>query len=124
MAFFRSLSQRVLGVEKVVSNIDLNKIIEYLKPRLHEKISVQDLARCVHLSPSHFHALFRQETNLSPHQFVINQRLFEAQRLLEESSLTLTEVALQTGFSSQSALNHAFKQKFNLTPGKFKRSLK
>ena len=62
----RSLNSRLSAGRVRPSRLDINLIMDYITPRLQEKIKVEDLARCVYLSPAHFYALFRQEMGISP----------------------------------------------------------
>ncbi|WP_373186715.1 AraC family transcriptional regulator [Halopseudomonas sp.] len=99
---------------------DLSRIDAYIHQRLDQPVSVADMAAQVHISPSHFHALFKQRAGQSPHQYLLNARVDEAVRLICRSSLPLLEVATRCGFSSQSALTHAVRQRCGQTPGKLR----
>ena len=59
---------------------------------------------------SRFHDLFRQSTGTTPHQFLLQTRLEQASKLLERTSLSVSEISHRTGFSSQSALANALKK--------------
>src|SRR5215471_10473409 len=56
------------------------------------------------LSPSHFASLFRKTTGLSPHRYVIQRRLEQAQQLLKSTRLSIGEIASAVGFYDQSHL--------------------
>jgi len=88
----------------------------------HVDASLADLARECGLSVTQFARAFRHSTGLSPHQWLLAQRVSKAKTLLERSSLSLTEVAALCGFSSQSHLNAAFKQHAGLSPGRWRRT--
>jgi AraC family transcriptional regulator len=60
--------------------------------------------------------MFRQTTGESPHQFVLGRRIELAQQLLTETDASLAQVALQSGFASQSHLSSVFKRRLGLTP--------
>ncbi|AQZ95906.1 helix-turn-helix domain-containing protein [Halopseudomonas phragmitis] len=104
------------------SVIDLERIERYVRERLDRPVSVAELAACACVSSSHFFALFKQVSGLTPHQFVLNVRLDEAGRLLRESSLPVAEIASRCGFSSQSAMTHAIRRHTGLTPRKLRLS--
>lgn len=88
----------------------------YVLEHLGQPIRVEDLARIACLSPSRFHEVFRQRTGTTPHQFLLNTRLDQACQLLRNSSLTVSDISVRTGFSSQSALTSALRKHRNVTP--------
>ncbi|UAW99755.1 helix-turn-helix domain-containing protein [Halopseudomonas nanhaiensis] len=97
--------------------LDIEVLRRYVMQHLDKPISVRDLARQVHVSPSHFHALFRQATGHTPHHFVQICRVRQAADWLRETRLPIAEVASRSGFCSQSALTHATRRHLGLTPG-------
>ncbi len=96
--------------------LDLARLDAYLETHLGRRISVAELAQVACLSPSHFHAQFKDAVGLTPHQYLLNKRLERAARLLRETRLPLVCVAEQCGFCSQSALTTAMRRQFGLTP--------
>lgn len=102
------------------AGLDLTRIDSFIRQRLDQPVSVAEMAEQVHISPSHFHALFKQRAGQSPHQYVLGARVEEAVRLIRDSSMPLAEVASRCGFSSQSALTHAVRQHHGKTPGKLR----
>lgn len=100
--------------------IQLSDLNEYVLANLSRKISIFELAKDQCMSPSHFHAVFKQQVGLTPFQYVIQLRVKEAERLLTTTQLPLVEVASLTGFCHQSALNRAFKQVIGNTPKAFR----
>ena len=82
----------------------------FLLENLHRDIGVRDMAAVSCLSASRFHDLFRQSTGTTPHQFLLQIRLDQASKLLERTSLSVSEISHRTGFSSQSALANALKK--------------
>ncbi|TBW48040.1 AraC family transcriptional regulator [Marinobacter halodurans] len=91
-------------------------IRHYVRNHLHQKITVKDLASEACLSVSRFHETFREMTGMSPHQYLIHARLEKAIELLQQPRLSLAEISLLTGFSSQGALTHAMKKYRGVTP--------
>ena len=91
-------------------------VMEYIVEHLARRISVAELAQVACLSPSHFHAQFKDSVGLTPHQYLLKTRLDRAARLLRESALPLIRIAEECGFSSQSALTTAMRRYLGLTP--------
>jgi AraC family transcriptional regulator len=88
----------------------LRPVIEYVQTHYSEDLSLKRLADLLYLTPSHFSRLFKQAFGLSPYQFVIQQRVNAARNLLQDPSLTLTEIALEVGFADHSHLSRHYKR--------------
>lgn len=101
--------------------IDLAAIDAYIGQHIERRLSVTDLARHACLSAAHFSERFRQQTGITPYQYLLRQRLAAARQLLADSPLPLSEIAAQTGFASQSALSHAFRRVYDHPPGQLRR---
>ncbi|MFQ3788426.1 helix-turn-helix domain-containing protein [Halomonas sp. A29] len=102
--------------------LDLAKLDHFIDRHLSCPISVADLAAQACLSEAHFRSRFREQTGLSPWQYVRRRRLEAARRLLEESRMPLSQVALNTGFAHQSALSHAFRSAYGCPPSQVRRT--
>lgn len=99
-----------------VGTLDVARLDSYIGEHLARRIHVAELAQVVCLSPSHFHAQFKDSVGLTPHQYLLKTRLDHAARLLRESPLPLIRIAEECGFSSQSALTTAMRRYLGLTP--------
>jgi AraC family transcriptional regulator len=97
----------------------LPQAIDYIQAHLSESFTIAELASTVQMSPYHFSRCFKQSTGLSPHQYILQQRIESAKRLLS-TSLPLIEVAYQAGFATQSHFNRHFKRIVGLTPTQFR----
>jgi AraC family transcriptional regulator len=93
--------------------------MEYIQERLSQDMALKDIAASVHLSPFHFARLFKRATGLSPHQYVIRQRVERARQLLLRDGAPLATIAEQVGFYDQSHLTLHFKRVCGLTPKAF-----
>ncbi|GCE29705.1 hypothetical protein KDA_51890 [Dictyobacter alpinus] len=95
----------------------LNWITSYLSFHLNEPVSVSDMARHAHLSPSHFSALFHARFGMSPHRYLLRLRVLHAQDLLLHTQLSLQQIASYCGFASVHHFAKAFKKVTGHTPG-------
>lgn len=98
------------------------RAVEYMNENMSENLSINDLARISRMSPSHFIRAFTLTFGTPPHQYLVNLRLKMAEKLLIETKLPISEIAFQTGFSSQSHLTNTMKRIKQLTPGKIRSS--
>ncbi len=90
---------------------------DYLMSRMGDKVGLYEVAEICGLSPNHFGRAFRLSTGLSPYLWLRNQRIKQAQNLLHDTSLSLVDIALATGFATQSHFANAFKAATGLSPG-------
>jgi len=99
----------------------LAAVIDYIMANLDAKLTVEQMAALVQLSPFHFMRQFKAATGLSPYQFLISRRVELAQELLRRKRfISLAEVAIRSGFSDQSQFSFHFKRIVGLTPGQFR----
>jgi transcriptional regulator GlxA family with amidase domain len=68
------------------------------------------------MAPRTFARRFRAETGVTPHDWLISQRVLLARRLLEESDLGVDAVAMHAGFGSAATLRHHFTRRMSTTP--------
>jgi AraC family transcriptional regulator len=98
----------------------LRAVIEYIREHLDAELSLDHLAAVTHLSPYHFARLFKNSTGLPPHQYVVARRVERAKELLRQrDGLSLADVAVEVGFSSQSHFTRHFKRLVGVTPRRF-----
>jgi AraC family transcriptional regulator len=91
-------------------------VLDYIHAHLNEPLSLKTIAKVIDISPSHFLTLFKQSTGLSPHQYVIAQRIEKAKLLLRKTDLPIAEIADQTGFADQSHLTRMMRRHTGRTP--------
>jgi AraC-like DNA-binding protein len=97
-----------------------NKIFDYIDKNYTEDISLDTVADVAGFSKFHFSRLFKQFTDTSFYDYLNLRRIKSAENLLLDPSLPITEVALQSGFSSISTFNRVFKAFKKCTPSEFK----
>jgi len=113
--------QLELPAQRVSGQIDMELIDDYIRLHLHRKISVGQLAGLACLSLSQFHERFKRQNGVTPHQYLLEQRLLRARHYLEQGR-ALAQISERCGFSSQSALTNAFRKRFGDTPARYRRS--
>ncbi len=106
-----------------LSGKQLKAVIRYIDANLAASISLKDLARISGLNSNHYFChLFKQSTGVSPYKYVIEQRIEKVKQLLKQD-LPLVEIALECGFSDQSALSLTFRKCVGTTPRGYRRQL-
>jgi AraC family transcriptional regulator len=102
-----------------LSATQLQRVTDYINDHLDQELSLEELAAIAQLSAYHFCRSFKRSTGLTPHQYVIRQRVERAKVLLKDSKMGISEVAIACGFTHQSHLNRHFKRLTGVTPKKF-----
>jgi AraC family transcriptional regulator len=98
----------------------LRHIVDYIQANLAEDNSLQALADLAQVSPFHFCRSFKQSTGLSPHRYILQLRIEEAQRLLKKTTLAISDVANRLGFSDQSHFTMVFRKLVGTTPARWR----
>lgn len=92
--------------------------------QLYQKISVEQLAKELNVSRSYLSHQFKRETGKSLTEYILQQKISEAVRLMEATDMTLAEISYQLAFSSQSYFSTTFKKITGQTPGNIVRDRK
>ena len=90
-------------------------VADFIKKNLHQKLSIDAIAKMAYVSKSNFFKMFKQELGLSPNEFIIKERIKKAKELLISQS-SVSEVAFSTGFSDTNYFIRVFKQVEGVTP--------
>lgn len=100
----------------------INRVTIYLQDNYGSDISLADLGRFVNLHPRYLCTLFRQIRGKTVVEFLREIRLEKAKRLLLYTSLSMTEIALETGFNSSQYFSRIFSQQVGIDPRTFRKT--
>lgn len=110
----KQIKENVLGNERRA----VRKAVAFIQRAYEQPISLSQLAAHVNLSRYYFLRVFEKEVGMPPHRYLENVRIRHAQRMIE-SGHSLTNVAHDTGYSSQSHFTQRFKRVIGTTPGRY-----
>jgi AraC family transcriptional regulator len=99
----------------------LKRVLEYMAEHISDKITLDELAKVACFSIFHFARVFTLAVGVPPHRHLSRMRLEIAMAALATSRLALSEIALNTGFSSQASFNRAFRRATGMTPGEYRK---
>lgn len=105
-----------LRVRGTLSESQCRRLARYVSERIGDDVALEELAAITGLGARQFSTLFRRAFGVTPHRYVLNQRLDEGARRLSTSALEVTEVALSLGFSTPSHFAAAFRARFGQSP--------
>ncbi|MDY6268773.1 MAG: AraC family transcriptional regulator [Selenomonadaceae bacterium] len=98
----------------------IRQAIHYIRDHYSEKLSLQDLASLLNMSPYYFSRLFKKHTGYSPYEYITFARLDRAKTLLKTTDDTIKEITFATGFGSEANFITCFKKHNNCTPRQFR----
>lgn len=96
-------------------------VVVYIRQHLNETITVQQLANLACMSKPHFFRSFKQELGVSPLDFVLQERIAHAKKLMKDPMLSISEAAYQSGFNNLTHFSLQFKKQESITPTEFRR---
>lgn len=114
------------GCKNVSKSIDSLEVVEtikqYINTHLDSNISKEDIIRLVHLNADHVTRVFKKETGLSIKSYIISQKMQTAQKLLKNTSLPISHIAVRLGYSNFSHFSTSYKKYFGRSPMDEKRA--
>ena len=104
-------------------NWRLKRVIELLEAEPARIPTVAEVAHLTRLHPTSFCRGFKLSTGLSPHRYMLLHRVNRAKEMMSDHRLSLTEIALECGFSGSSQFSVVFKRIAGMSPREFRRTL-
>ena len=116
-----------LGLTRSQGRLDdarLIRVLAYIEDHLAEAMTGADLAKVACLSVFHFTRAFAAAMDVPPHRYVNQRRIKSAKELMATGQTSLSEIAFNCRFSSQSSFTRAFKRATGITPAECRRRLR
>jgi AraC family transcriptional regulator len=101
----------------------LRRVQLFVEANLDRNIHLADLAERAGLTLSHFARAFKTSAGMTPRTFIEHRRIERAKRLIDESGLSLAQIAVASGLGTQSRLTTTFKRRTHFTPAQYRRRL-
>ncbi|MBI1939450.1 MAG: helix-turn-helix transcriptional regulator [Ignavibacteriales bacterium] len=115
-----------LKIDRKLKDLHLETIERgknFIIENFREDISLSAIASNAYVSPYHFSRIFRQFTNASPYNYLLEVRLKHAMLLLKNTSLYITEICYESGFNRLEHFIATFTRRFGISPLKFRKRL-
>lgn len=103
---------------------NLTRAIEYIDDNLPNALILDEIARTAYMSKFHFCRMFKKYVGLPPMQYAIQMRLKKAMTLLQQNGLSITTIALKSGFNDLSGFNRQFRKLNGSSPSVFRDSMR
>ena len=99
----------------------VRKVKEYIRSNLKNDITIEQIADLTHLNPDYTTRIFRNITGMTIRGYLIKKRMERAKTLLQTTGLSVSEVAMESGYDNFSYFIRVFRQYFGVTPKQFRR---
>lgn len=94
--------------------------VTYINENLCRNLSIEDLSEQASLSSYHFIRVFKRETGYTPHEYIVLARTNLAKYLLKNTTMSVKEVSLTAGYSSESIFCTSFRKREGFTPSQYR----
>ena len=98
----------------------LNKVLEYIATGLEEELRLAAMAQVAGISPYYFCREFKKTMGITPHGYIVQQRIDRAKALLRNTSMSITEIGVQLLFATPSHFTATFRKLVGCTPSVFR----
>ena len=97
--------------------------VEYIKAHIHEEITIDKLSNLSYMSKPTFFRCFKREFGISPVDFIIQERIKTAKRLLKDVNVTISQACYSVGINNLSYFFKLFKRVEGITPNEYRKNL-
>lgn len=102
------------------SSSRIREVQQYIEAHFSEDLRISDLAAKFYMNHCYLTHLFKKQVGYSPKQYILLNRLSYAQELLENTSLQVSQIAIQCGFGDVNNFIRAFREGFGMSPNHFR----
>lgn len=107
---------------KEVGNYQINKVIDVIKKNYMNPITLESVAKKVDLNPTYLSFLFKKIMGRNFSDYLDEYRIHVAMKLLEDSSLNISEIAYTSGYKEQRYFSEKFKKRVGVTPSEYRKT--
>ena len=123
LQFFKRILKHGFIVENNTSgrNTTEKEMISYIQQNFTREISLKEFGKQFHLSEKYISRYFNEHFHITLSQYINHLRLEHARQLLQETTLSITEVAMQSGYENVSYFIRSFKKMYGMSPLKYRK---
>ncbi|WP_341785725.1 response regulator transcription factor [Jeotgalibacillus salarius] len=117
-----SLTELEQDQKQMTSPVQAGK--DFIDRHINRQMTLKEVAEHIHLNPSYFSVIFKDQTGLTFSEYVTRKRIQKAKQLLLTTTMPVAEIAETAGYQTAKYFNKIFKEYEGLTPGKYRKNHK
>ncbi len=106
--------------QKKPSLLNIAKSVSYMESNFTEPLTLEEIAAISNLSPRHFSRLFAASYHTTPGNYILSLRMQHAGGLLKNTTLSIAQVAFQSGFNDSNYFSRQFRKFYNVSPREYR----
>ena len=99
----------------------IRRVVDYINANLDSKITIDELVKLTEWRKDHFIRIFSKYMNITPYQYIILRRIEKSKSFLEETTITINNLAFEVGFENNASFYQAFKKIVGDTPENYRK---
>jgi len=112
-------TKRFDNEQYIESNSPITPAIDFIKKHIQENINLKDLSNKACMSTTSFYRYFKRELGMSPIEYILNEKIKYAKKLLSNPNIHINEVSYATGFEDCNYFIRLFKKYEGVTPKQY-----
>lgn len=101
----------------------IDTAVDYINSHLSKNITIKEIADAAGISSTYLQKLFKNQYQKTVHDFITEKKLAQAKNLLEKSSFSIADIAIQCGFGCREQLNYEYKKVYGISPAKHRKTI-
>lgn len=102
----------------------MQKALKYIETYYNSNITIKDICQAIYISPPYFQKMFLKQVGKTPYQYIMECRHQKAKEMLENTVVSMEEIAKKCGFVNNAHFSTTFKQKEGISPLAYRKVLK
>jgi len=103
-------------ISQLISPDRLEDLVEWIRDHLDQPLTIEDLARRSKMSARNFQRVFTRQCGLPPAKFIERLRVERARVIIEDTNLSMAEIARKSGFDSEQRMRRSFQRVLGINP--------
>lgn len=118
------VEDKIFLLEKSIEDSAILRAKVFMKENYNKDITLKEIASNIFLSPYYFAHLFKEETGITPLQYITEFRMNKVKKLLANKKMKIIEISSEVGYKSLPYFNKTFKRLVGITPGEYRKNLR
>lgn len=117
---FDQLYMKYFLYKETLNDSVVDNVIKYIKQNYNKNLTIENIAKYIHISPYYMCRLFKKETGTTIKIFMMEYRLSVATKLLREEKFSISQISAEVGYNDVKSFSKAYKKKYGISPSKMK----